>query len=129
MLPENNLDTTGAKAESDKAFAIDFDNKTIDGMIEGREALMQAIRMALMTQRYKYPVFSHDYGTDFEGVFNEGYLKAMGKAKNAIYDSLIYDSRIKSIDDFEFERKGTKMIIRFTVLSVYGSIKYETEVG
>lgn len=128
MLPTSNIEEKDAETESYKAFYIDFENGTIGGLIDGKEALIQAVRITLMTERYKYPIFSHSYGTDYRGVLESEYCKAMGKLKKAIYDSLIYDERINEIGSFEFERQGTKMIVSFRISSIYGPIDYKTEV-
>lgn len=126
MLPGSVIDESLEKIKgSDKSFKIDFENKTIGEIIEGKEALGQAIHIALITQRYKYPVFSHAFGTELEKAFEEGYMKAMGKVKNAICDSLLCDDRITGIESFEFERQGTKMGVKFTVRSIYGTIDCE----
>ncbi|MBQ8003241.1 MAG: DUF2634 domain-containing protein, partial [Clostridia bacterium] len=92
------------------------------------KALLQAIRVALLTQRYKYALFSHSYGTDYAYVFEDGYSKAIARLKNAICDSLIHDDRIEAIDSFVFEKRGTKIIVQFRVLSVYGQLDFKTEV-
>lgn len=129
MLPKStafNIENT--KRAADKTYKIDFEKKEIGELIEGKEAVKQAIYMALITQRYKYPVFPHAYGTDFESAMNLGYVKAMGKVKNEITESLLCDDRIVSVEGFEFERIGTKMLVKFTVVTVFGYISYETEV-
>ena len=130
MIPVSGIEQIDEKEKpiGNKAFSVDFEKKIIGEIIDGKEALKQAIRIALLTQRYKYAVFSHDYGTDFEGAFSDGYVKAMGKVKKAIMDSLLSDDRILSVEKFEFERRGSRMKIRFHVVSNVGSFGYETEV-
>lgn len=129
MLPENNIEEIAREESADKAYFLDFDTKTVGELIDGKDALVQAIKMALMVQRYKYPVFSHSYGTDYTNAFADGYSKAMGRLKNAIYDSLIYDDRINAIDSFAFEKRGTKVIVKFRILSIYGPFGHEIEVS
>ncbi len=128
MLPKDDIAEQDGQERGFKAFGIDFENKKILGVIDGVDALKQAIRMALITPRYKYPMFSHRYGTDFENAFEGGYSKAMGRLKNAIYDSLIYDRRINGIDNFEFEKKGSAIMVKFKLHTIYGDMDYETEV-
>lgn len=111
-----------------KTFKIDFENKRIDGFIDGREAVKQAIFMALMTKRYKYAIFSRDYGTDFKDAREVGMIEAMGKVKTAITDSLMTDDRIKSLTNFEFERMGRALIVRFRAETIFGDTENETEV-
>ncbi|MBR5535055.1 MAG: DUF2634 domain-containing protein [Clostridia bacterium] len=128
MLPERSGNDIVGEEKSYKAYKIDFETKRIGEIIDGKEALLQAVKLALMTQRYKYPVFSHSYGTEYVNLLEEGYEKAMGKVKNAISDSLKYDERIKAIDNFTFEKKGKTMLVSFRILSIYGEFDYITEV-
>ena len=129
MLPTDNIteESVETEVENTKAFEIDFEKKQIGAIIDGKDALIQAMRLALMTERYKYPVFSHSYGTDYKNAPEDGYTKAVGKIKNAICDSLLCDSRIRSINSFEFEKIGSKIAIKFKAETIYGDIAYETE--
>ncbi|MGM9552548.1 MAG: DUF2634 domain-containing protein [Clostridia bacterium] len=130
MLPKTSMTYMGSTERlPDKDFKIDFDKKCIGGMIEGVDALKQAICIALLTERYRYPIFPHSFGTDYNDALDGGYMKAMGKIKNAIEDSLLCDDRILSISDFEFSRIGKKIAVKFKVSSIYGTIDYETEVA
>lgn len=131
MLPKTSIDETvnEKKERKTKTIGLDFENKCFGEMIDGIEALKQAVYLSLRTKRYEYPIFSHNYGTNYEGVFEEGYMTAIGKLKNAIEDSLLCDDRILNVNDFEFEKKGKTIWVKFTIRSVYGEIGYETEVG
>lgn len=129
MLPENRLEDISEEKKAYKAFKIDFEKKTTGEIIDGREAMEQAVKMALTVQRYRYPAFSHYYGTDYEGLLEEGEDKAMGKLKNAICDSLGNDERITAVDNFSFERKGSSMLVKFRVVSIYGEMENEIEVS
>ena len=129
MLPENRIEDISEKKRAYKAFKIDFENKKTGEIIDGREALEQAVKMALIVKRYKYPAFSHYYGTDYRGLMEDGEDKAMGKLKNAICDSLGSDERIKAVDNFSFEKKGSSMLVKFRVVSIYGEMENEIEVS
>lgn len=129
MVPKSNMVADYDVKNGTKAYRIDFDNKKIGEIIDEKEALLQWIRLSLMTQRYKYGVFSHSFGTDYKNAFEEGYVKAMGIIRNAVYDSLIYDDRIIDVNNFSFERIKMGMKINFTVHSVYGRFNYERVVN
>ncbi len=129
MLPENQMETIGENEKTtDKTQKIDFDNMVIGEDIDSVEALKQAVKIALMTERYKYPIFPHSYGTDYKNALEEGYMKAMGKVKNAVYESLMCDDRITNVKNFDFEKRGNRMIVCFTIETVFGNMRYETEV-
>lgn len=130
MLPSSSIEESriGVKNVQDKAISLDFVNKKCGKVIDKKEALEQWIKIALMTQRYKYPVFSHSFGMDFEKAMEEGYIKAIGIIKNEITESLLCNDRIVEVKDFVFEKKGTSMIVNFKVVSDYGNMNFETEV-
>ncbi len=129
MIPATSMDINEAETKKRTgAFGVDFENKKIGGIIDGKEALVQHIRFALLSQRYKYPVFSHSFGTDYKDIFNEGYEKAMGIVKNSICDSLSYDDRIYKVYNFRFEKIRHGMKVKFSIETVYGDVEYETEV-
>ncbi len=129
MLPENNIflsDESGSR-QAEKTFKIDFEKKRLDGMIDGAEALAQAVYMILMTPRYTYPIFSHNYGTDYSGLPNGDYLKMIAAIKNAVTDSLMADDRILSVQDFEFTKNGHSVLVKFLVKSIFGESVFEKE--
>lgn len=132
MLPEDSEIVQSGKTSErapSKTYKVDLDKNKITGIIDGKEALEQAICFALLTQRYEYAIYPHSYGTDWSKVIGESFLKAMAAAKTAITDSLMCDDRINGIDNFEFEKKERGMQIRFRVKSVFGDIYKEGEVG
>ncbi len=132
MLPEDSeIVQSGGIGEraSSKTYRADLDKNKITGIIDGKEALEQAICFALLTQRYEYAIYPHSYGTDWSGAIGEGFLKAMAAAKTAVTDSLMCDDRIIGIDNFEFEKKERGMRMSFRVKSVFGNIDEEGEVG
>lgn len=123
MLPISSIDeVVETKTKTNKTFKIDFENGKIGGVIDEKEALKQAVHIAIITQRYKYAIFSHSYGTELESALDEGYVKGMGRVKNAICESLLCDDRIKAVEDFEFERRGGAMMVKFRVVSSLGDV-------
>ena len=45
--------------------------------------------------------------------------------KRYITEALMYNSYIQELNGFEFEVKGSEGLIRFTVISIYGQMRYE----
>lgn len=130
MLPSGTItDNIAEEITTDRDFKADFVNKRIDGFVDSYEAVKQAIHIAIVTQRYKYPIFSHSYGTDLENVFEDGYIIGVGRVKNAICESLLCDERIKSVENFEFEREAGKVLVKFTAVTTLGDIDMEEVMG
>src|SRR5690606_42159936 len=49
-------------------YAIDFEKGRIRGMIDELEAVKQAVFLILQTERYRYLIYSDDYGSELEGL-------------------------------------------------------------
>ncbi len=130
MLPENDIflsDESGSR-QANKTFKIDFEKKRLDGMADGIDALSQTVYAILMTPRYAYTIFSHNYGTDYSNLPSGDYIKSIAAIKNAVTDSLMIDDRILSVQDFEFTKNEHSIFVKFVVKSIFGDVVFEKEV-
>ena len=93
------------------------------GLCDGKAALQGWIACALSTERYLYPIFSHEYGVEY----SHRQVMSDSQLQNAICDALEHDERILGIRDFTITRKGESVSAAFTVESVYGEFETETE--
>lgn len=100
------------------------------GKIEGKETVRQAVYKILNTERYEYPVYSWDYGTEFADLYGEPFSYVCPELERRITEALTWDTRIQSVDNFEFEQKtGGRILVTFTVHTIYGEIDTEKEVN
>lgn len=114
-----------------RTYKIDFENGCISGMIDGLEAVEQAITKILLTERYKNLAYSDDYGCEIlDTMMNDENTDAFLEAEipGLIADALADDERILGVDNFEFydsadERDGLKVI--FDVSTIYGDLNME----
>lgn len=128
------LDVDEIEEESDqvsRTYRIDFENGRIVGMIDGLDAVEQAIIKILKTERFKNLIYSDAYG--FEGkdtmmsdentdAFLESELPAL------IADALSEDERILGVDNFEFydsDNEKDGIMISFDVATIYGDLSIE----
>lgn len=119
-----------AEQES-RTYKIDFESGCISGMIDGLEAVEQAIVKILLTERYKNLVYSDDYGCEvLDTMMSDENTDAFLEAEipDLIADALADDERILSVDHFEFydstdERDGLK--VTFDVSTIYGELNME----
>ena len=120
MIPQNTYQTTGA-AQSTRDFRLLEEH--MGGLCDGKAALEGWIACTLSTERYTYPIFSHEYGVEYD------HRRVMSDTdlQNAITDALEHDERILGVRDFIITRKGESVSAAFTVESVYGAFETETE--
>ena len=114
----------------DKTYKIIVSDDRVSGYTESIEAVKQAIYLILNTERYKYPLYSWDYGVELFDLFGKPMSYVTAELKRRIEEALIQDNRIERVSDFEFEIVGKgKLHTTFIVHTIYGSVGYELEVS
>lgn len=116
------------RAEPSNTFYIDFDRGRITGFVDEKEALKQAIMLILNTERYKFLIYSWDYGAELEALIGTHPDIVEDEAERLISEALLQDDRITAVYDFEFSRNRDALLVNFKVDSIYGDINIETEV-
>ena len=104
----------------------DFDR--ISGYTDGIEAVIQAIYLILNTERYKFIIYSWDYGVELVDLFGKPIPYAMSELPRRINDALTQDNRIIEAKDFEFKHHRNKLFTTFTVVTDLGNVSVEMEV-
>ena len=100
----------------------------INGYVNDLESIKQAIYLILSTERYKYLIYSWDYGIELVDLYGKPMSYVMSELPRRIEEALTMDNRIQSVTDFEFEQKGKKLHTTFTVVTNVGNIESELEV-
>lgn len=125
--------------ESDKLeelceYAFDFKNNCLLANSAGQnyyvhrnEALKVWIYKALMTPRYQHLAYTEDYGNEMFSMISQAIDQEVMllELKRYITEALMYNPYIQELNSFEFEVKGSEVLIRFTVISIYGQMQYE----
>ena len=130
MLPLNDKDIIqiNESTEPSNTFFIDFEKGRISGFVDEREAVKQAIMLILNTERYKFLIYSGNYGAELEALIGTHPDIVEDEAERLISEALLQDDRITAVYDFEFGRNRDTLLVNFKVDSIYGGIDIETEV-
>ena len=117
-----------AAEQSSKTYRLDIDAGRISGSVDGLQAVDQAIRKAIITQRFCNLIYDSDYGSGVQSaVHSEGvsreYLEAV--IPEMIKDALSQDTRIIDVYDFNFSFENDSAYISFKADTVFG----ETEIS
>lgn len=130
MLPLNDKDILqiDESTEPSNTFFIDFEKGRISGFIDEREAVKQAIMLILNTERYKFLIYSWNYGVELEELIGTHHDIVEDEVERLISEALLQDDRITAVYDFEFSRNKDTLLVNFKVDSIYGDIGIETEV-
>ena len=97
--------------------------------VEKNEALKIWIYKALKTQRYRYPAYPRNFGSEVEEVIGLSGDREIieSEIERYIQEALTVNPYIISVDDFEFEY-GSKTSVMFTVSTIYGELNMGDEV-
>ena len=133
MLPSINYNAETFEAFRQTAYesttyGISEEKDAIKGVIDGTDALTQAIYCILSTERYRYPIYSQNYGIELADLFGCDRRYVAPQLQSRITEALMADSRIASVSDFSFVWNGNKCSASFTVSAVDGtSVHYTYE--
>ena len=100
----------------------------ISGFTDDLEAVAQAIYLILSTERYKFIIYSWDYGVELVDLIGQPMPYVMSELPRRITEALTMDDRISDVVDFEFTINGKKLHTTFTVVTNVGNISTELEV-
>lgn len=116
--------------EVPKEFELDLDKMQIilrdgqPGIVEGLPAIKIWIYKTLRTQRFRYDVYTWDYGHEFETLIGSTLPKeAMpAKAQQMLRDALMVNPYITDIKDVTAKVLSDKIDISFTAVTKYGEV-------
>lgn len=97
----------------------------VTGNCENLEELRQAIFCILSTERYRYPVYSWNYGIELEDLYGKPMDYVMSELQRRITEALTQDDRIEAVDNFEFETVGKRILAVFIVHTIFGDTTEE----
>jgi Protein of unknown function (DUF2634). len=118
----NTVDTNTTLLE----YAVNFDKGRLTGdIVEGQEALKIWIYLALKCTRYRYVIYSWDYGNELESLignsFSREYLEA--ECKDMVENCLLVNEKIKSIDNFEITLDNDQLKLSFIANTIFGEVE------
>ena len=114
-----------------REYGIDFDTGQLTGkIVEGIEAIKVWIWLCLHTERFRYAIYSSDYGTSFEQyighVLSDEYINT--DCESEVTDALLINDYIESIEDFGAVKDGEHLRISFRVVTKFGSLEVDESV-
>lgn len=110
-------------------FKILTDKKRILGKCDNLEAIKQAVYLMLNIERYKYVIYSANYGVELLDLIGHPIPYVLSELKRRITECLTQDDRITAVENFEFEVNKKTVHCTFTVHSNVGSFESESVVN
>jgi len=109
-------------------YKLDLNEGRIVGMIDGIEAVRQAIRKAIITPRFKCLIYTNQYGSEIEQAYIADYAPVdfiEATVQKYVTDALLPDTRVLDCYDFEVEQQEDGVFIKFTCETIFGKTKIE----
>ena len=107
-------------------FLIDWTSRQIVGMDDGLAAMRQAVEIILQNERFRWQIYSSDFGSELEELVGEEYDYIVSDLPRRIEEAFSADSRILSVENFNFSESGTgSLVCSFDVVTVFGTLGQE----
>ena len=104
-------------------YEIDFKTGKLTGrIITGLDAIKQWARIVLSTDRYYYPQYSWNHGSDLSSLIGQNYDQAYihSEVQRMIEDALLVDENITGISNLECSFDKDKLTAKFTIETIFG---------
>lgn len=128
---EDILDDENEEAELEtlETFRIDFQRGIITSeIIDQVEAIKQFVYITLRTERFLFPIYSQDYGSEIREVIhdrNSTEELRLSEIERMIEEALVFDERIEAVENYEFTVSGDRYYASFDVVTVDEVVRME----
>lgn len=129
FVPDVN-ELLGSQQETSDSYRMQINNERIKGTVAEREAIAQACYKTINTERYRYVIYSWNYGIELKDLFGKPIPYVFAVLPDRIRDCLLQDDRVESVDSFQLshDNKGS-VLCKFTVHSTFGDVDLEKVVN
>lgn len=117
------------KEQPSKTYFMDIEAERIRGFTDDINSMKQAVFKILNTERYQYVIYSWNYGIETIDLYGQNTSYVMSELKRRITEALLWDSRIKSVDNFEFSSERGKISCKFIAHTIFGDVDAERAVN
>jgi len=105
-------------------------NGRVTGWTDSLDAMRQAVEKILQTERFRFEIYSDEYGIELESLIGESFDLVVAEVERLLKEALLADERIVSVDNATVKQSDeTSVLIAFTITSVFGSFNVEQEVS
>lgn len=101
----------------------------IRGRGDGWEAVRQAVEIILHVERFKWQIYTPNFGTDYDGLLGTEPGYAASELQRRLEDAFLPDNRILGMKDFTWSFSGVSLSASFTVRTVFGDVESGLEVN
>ena len=114
-----------------REYGIDFETGELTGaVVTGKEAIEVWIWNCLHTERFRYAIYSWQYGVEYEQYIGQTVSNEflIADAQTETEEALTVNPYITGISDFEISFSGSTLNISFTAETTLGDLEVNTSV-
>lgn len=114
-----------------REYGIDFETGQLSGkMVEGYDALLVWAWLALRTPRYRYYIYSEDYGQEYENLVGKSYSEELtdSELERMTEECLTENPYITGIENFSCVKQEEKITLTFRLITELGDGEVNTDV-
>lgn len=111
--------------EIPKEYGVDFETgQMTGGIVTEKEAVKVWIWNMLHTERFRYPIFSWNYGVELEQYIGQGFTQEylMFDLETMLQEAFEENPYISGIEQFEVSFKKDRLQVELTVQTVFGEV-------
>ena len=131
MLPQSNIDLANGIVFQDQpslTWIADPVTNRLRGRGDGWEAVRQAVEVIVNVERFKWQIYTPNFGTDYDGLLGTEPGYAASELRRRLEDAFLPDNRLLGIKDYTYTFEDTSLSAAFTVLTVFGDVPGSMEV-
>ena len=125
---ELDMATIEKKTIPSLTWKINEERAEVRGTLDELEAMKQAVRKILQTERYRYAIYDWNYGIELEELYGKNVTYVIPELKKRIEDALLADDRVTAVTDFSFMQEKGSVTAEFMVHTIFGEITAERTV-
>lgn len=106
-----------------REYGIDFETGQLSGkIVEGYDALLVWVWLALQTPRYRYYIYSENYGQEYEDLIGKSYSTELtdSELERMTEECLTENPYITGIENFSCVKIEEKVIVTFSLITELG---------
>lgn len=130
MTPEVKILNTGysVSEETSDTYKMNMESLNIEGLCSQNKAMEQAIYKLIMTENNTYVIYDKSYGIKLKDLYGKSVSYVAAMIKLRLEEAFKQDSRIKRIENFAVNSSKSKIILEFSVVTIYGTIDIKQEI-
>lgn len=127
MLPsaENLLQNLTIRDQPSKTYKMKIKDERIENKVDDLKAVEQACYKILNTERYRYVIYSWNYGVELQNLFGKPIPYVFAELPRRITEALMQDDRVEEVTNFDLRHNKGDVLAKFTVITKYGEIEMQ----